>query len=47
LTEEEYAQLKDEVMKKVIEGSDIFNKTTPEVCLLYYTLLLPELINQC
>ncbi|XP_067311964.1 mitochondrial ribonuclease P catalytic subunit isoform X1 [Pseudorasbora parva] len=30
LTEEEYAQLKDEVMKKVIEGSDIFNKTTPE-----------------
>ncbi|XP_048046812.1 mitochondrial ribonuclease P catalytic subunit isoform X1 [Megalobrama amblycephala] len=30
LTEEEYAHLKDEVMKKVIEGSDIFNKTTPE-----------------
>nr|XP_055028147.1 mitochondrial ribonuclease P catalytic subunit [Misgurnus anguillicaudatus] len=30
LTEEEYAQLKDRVMKDVIEGRDIFNKTTPE-----------------
>ncbi|XP_043119283.1 mitochondrial ribonuclease P catalytic subunit isoform X2 [Puntigrus tetrazona] len=30
LTEEEYVQLKDRVMKKVIEGSDVFKKTTPE-----------------
>uniref|UniRef100_A0A8C1GDM5 Mitochondrial ribonuclease P catalytic subunit n=1 Tax=Cyprinus carpio TaxID=7962 RepID=A0A8C1GDM5_CYPCA len=30
LTEEEYAELKDKVMKKVIEGSDVFKKTTPE-----------------
>ncbi|KAI7804292.1 putative mitochondrial ribonuclease P protein 3 [Triplophysa rosa] len=30
LTKEEYAQLKDRVMKDVIEGKDIFNKTTPE-----------------
>uniref|UniRef100_A0A673MV10 Mitochondrial ribonuclease P catalytic subunit n=1 Tax=Sinocyclocheilus rhinocerous TaxID=307959 RepID=A0A673MV10_9TELE len=28
--EEEYAELKDKVMKKVIEGSDVFKKTTPE-----------------
>ncbi|XP_059375993.1 mitochondrial ribonuclease P catalytic subunit isoform X2 [Carassius carassius] len=31
LTEEEYAELKDKVMKKVIEGSDVFKKTTPEL----------------
>lgn len=30
LTEEEYAQLKDEVMEKVIEGGNVFNKTNPE-----------------
>ncbi|KAG7328047.1 hypothetical protein KOW79_007991 [Hemibagrus wyckioides] len=30
LTEEEYAQLKHRVMEDVIEGQDIFNKTTPE-----------------
>ncbi len=42
LTEEEYAELKDKVMKKVIEGSDVFKKTTPEVCLQHYSHLLPE-----
>lgn len=31
LTEEEYAQLKHRVMEDVIEGRDVFNKTTPEV----------------
>ncbi|KAI4904486.1 hypothetical protein NFI96_018923, partial [Prochilodus magdalenae] len=31
LTEEEYAQLKHRVMTDVIEGRDVFNKTTPEV----------------
>lgn len=31
LTQEEYAQLKHRVMKDVIEGRDVFNKTTPEV----------------
>lgn len=31
LTEEEYAQLKHRVMVDVIEGRDVFNKTTPEV----------------
>ncbi|XP_036397421.1 mitochondrial ribonuclease P catalytic subunit [Megalops cyprinoides] len=30
LTEEEYGQLKDMVMKDVIQGKDVFNKTTPE-----------------
>lgn len=30
LTEEEYAQLKHRVMEDVIEGRDVFNKTTPE-----------------
>ncbi|XP_064179487.1 mitochondrial ribonuclease P catalytic subunit isoform X1 [Anguilla rostrata] len=30
LSEEEYRQLKDQVMKDVIEGRDVFNKTTPE-----------------
>ncbi|XP_051579042.1 mitochondrial ribonuclease P catalytic subunit isoform X2 [Myxocyprinus asiaticus] len=30
LTKEEYAELKNKVMKDVLEGSDIFNKTTPE-----------------
>ncbi|TTY87652.1 Mitochondrial ribonuclease P protein 3 [Bagarius yarrelli] len=30
LTEEEYTQLKHTVMEDVIEGRDIFNKTTPE-----------------
>ncbi|KAJ8288991.1 hypothetical protein COCON_G00016500 [Conger conger] len=30
LTEEEYRQLKDHVMTDVIEGQDIFSKTTPE-----------------
>ncbi|XP_073683146.1 mitochondrial ribonuclease P catalytic subunit [Garra rufa] len=30
LTEKEYAELKDQVMEKVIEGSDVFKKTTPE-----------------
>ncbi|XP_052476096.1 mitochondrial ribonuclease P catalytic subunit isoform X2 [Carassius gibelio] len=31
LTEEEYGELKVKVMKKVIEGSDVFKKTTPEL----------------
>ncbi|XP_017537345.1 mitochondrial ribonuclease P catalytic subunit isoform X2 [Pygocentrus nattereri] len=30
LTEEEYAQLRHRVMTHVIEGRDVFNKTTPE-----------------
>lgn len=30
LTEEEYTQLKHTVMEDVIEGRDVFNKTTPE-----------------
>ncbi|KAK7905264.1 hypothetical protein WMY93_017871 [Mugilogobius chulae] len=30
LTEEEYQQLKDKVMVNVIQGPDVFNKTTPE-----------------
>ncbi|XP_062863167.1 mitochondrial ribonuclease P catalytic subunit isoform X2 [Trichomycterus rosablanca] len=30
LTEEEYAQLKHRVVQDVIEGRDVFNKTTPE-----------------
>ncbi|KAM6969612.1 mitochondrial ribonuclease P catalytic subunit [Tautogolabrus adspersus] len=30
LTPEEYHQLKDRVMSDIIEGSDVFNKTTPE-----------------
>ncbi|KAF5891345.1 mitochondrial ribonuclease P protein 3 isoform X1 [Clarias magur] len=30
LTEEEYTQLKRRVMEDVIEGRDVFNKTTPE-----------------
>ncbi|KAJ8411758.1 hypothetical protein AAFF_G00153960 [Aldrovandia affinis] len=30
LNEEEYGQLKDRVMKDIIEGQDVFNKTTPE-----------------
>ncbi|KAJ8341263.1 hypothetical protein SKAU_G00335540 [Synaphobranchus kaupii] len=30
LSAEEYGQLKDQVMKDVIEGRDVFNKTTPE-----------------
>ncbi|KAK2842979.1 hypothetical protein Q7C36_011194 [Tachysurus vachellii] len=30
LTEEEYTQLKHRVMEDVIEGQDVFNKTTPE-----------------
>ncbi|KAK3538147.1 hypothetical protein QTP70_032479 [Hemibagrus guttatus] len=37
LTEEEYAQLKHRVMEDVIEGQDVFNKTTPEV---HFTPLL-------
>lgn len=32
LTEDEYTQLKHRVMNDVIEGRDVFNKTTPEVC---------------
>lgn len=31
LTAEEYQQLKDRVMTDVIQGQDVFNKTTPEV----------------
>lgn len=31
LTPEEYRQLKDRVMSDIIEGRDVFNKTTPEV----------------
>ncbi|XP_063039682.1 mitochondrial ribonuclease P catalytic subunit [Engraulis encrasicolus] len=30
LTEEDYAELKNSVMKNVIEGKDVFKKTTPE-----------------
>ncbi|XP_062378707.1 mitochondrial ribonuclease P catalytic subunit [Sardina pilchardus] len=30
LTKEDYADLKDSIMKNVIEGKDVFNKTTPE-----------------
>uniref|UniRef100_A0A3B4A1M6 PRORP domain-containing protein n=1 Tax=Periophthalmus magnuspinnatus TaxID=409849 RepID=A0A3B4A1M6_9GOBI len=30
LTDEEYQQLKDKVMVNVIQGRDVFNKTTPE-----------------
>ncbi|XP_055012192.1 mitochondrial ribonuclease P catalytic subunit isoform X2 [Boleophthalmus pectinirostris] len=30
LTEEEYKQLKDKVMVNVIQGQDVFNKTTPQ-----------------
>ncbi|KAM7376661.1 hypothetical protein PAMP_006379 [Pampus punctatissimus] len=30
LTDEEYQQLKDRVMSDVIQGRDVFNKTTPE-----------------
>ncbi|KAL0969706.1 hypothetical protein UPYG_G00231160 [Umbra pygmaea] len=30
LSQAEYAQLKDKVMRDVIEGRDVFNKTTPE-----------------
>ncbi|KAM7404043.1 hypothetical protein PAMA_004456 [Pampus argenteus] len=30
LTDEEYQQLKDRVMSDVIQGQDVFNKTTPE-----------------
>lgn len=31
LTAEEYKQLKDRVMTDVIQGQDVFKKTTPEV----------------
>lgn len=31
LSREEYTQLKDRVMGDVIQGRDVFNKTTPEV----------------
>ncbi len=31
LTAEEYQQLKDRVMTDIIQGRDVFNKTTPEV----------------
>lgn len=31
LTAEEYQQLKDRVMTDIIEGQDVFTKTTPEV----------------
>lgn len=31
LTPEEYQQLKDKVMVNIIQGKDVFNKTTPEV----------------
>lgn len=31
LTSEEYRQLKDRVMADVIQGQDVFKKTTPEV----------------
>lgn len=34
LTEEDYADLKNSVMKNVIEGKDVFKKTTPEVSIL-------------
>uniref|UniRef100_A0A3Q1HAD9 Mitochondrial ribonuclease P catalytic subunit n=1 Tax=Acanthochromis polyacanthus TaxID=80966 RepID=A0A3Q1HAD9_9TELE len=32
LTAEEYQQLRDRVMSDIIEGRDVFNKTTPERC---------------
>lgn len=31
LTEEEYQQLKDGVMTNIIQGQDVFKKTTPQV----------------
>lgn len=31
LTVEEYRQLRDSVMTDIIQGRDVFNKTTPEV----------------
>jgi len=31
LTEGEYQELKDRVMADIIQGQDVFNKTTPEV----------------
>lgn len=31
LSAEEYEKLKDSVMVNVIQGKDVFNKTTPEV----------------
>lgn len=31
LTDEEYQTLKDSVMTDIIQGRDVFNKTTPEV----------------
>ncbi|KAG9336644.1 hypothetical protein JZ751_002991 [Albula glossodonta] len=39
LSEEEYVQLKDMVMKDIIEGQDVFNKTTPEELEIFKTFV--------